>query len=250
MQNTDWMHALAAHYRAACNTRSAPLLLLCDIDDTLLDTRFMIRAVLQTGDAERGTGYFSDLELDEIWMPESRIAELLAPRSVPPAEQAAVLRSYAQHAWSAPALRHWQTALPGAMQLLAWFQQQPRTSVALVTGRSAWMRADTLHCINRLGAPHGVSISEAQLFTCSANWEDEHLPSMKVAGLQHYAAQGFSALAFIDNEPANLAAVAADPASSECLLLHADTIFETDRALLPARAVSGSSFHLAALQPG
>ncbi|MEY4233886.1 MAG: hypothetical protein RL635_853, partial [Chloroflexota bacterium] len=49
----------------------------------------MIRAVLQTGDEERGTGYFSDLELDEIWMPESRIAELLALRSVPPAEQAA-----------------------------------------------------------------------------------------------------------------------------------------------------------------
>lgn len=250
MPKPDWMQALAAHYRAACSTRMAPLLLLFDIDDTLLDTRFMIRAVLQTGDAERGTRYFADLELDEIWMAESRLAELLAPRGVPQAEQAAVLSSYAQHAWSAPALRHWQTALPGAMQLVAWFQQQPRTSVALVTGRSAWMRADTLHCVNSLGAPHGASFTEAQLFTCSANWEDEHLPSMKVAGLQHYAAQGFSVLAFIDNEPANLAAVAGDPLASDCLLLHADTIFETDRALLPARAVSGSSFHLAALQAG
>ncbi len=142
MPNIDWMQALAAHYRTACSTQTAPLLLLCDIDDTLLDTRFMIRAVLQTGDAERGTRYFADLELDEIWMAESRLAELLALRGVPQAEQAAVLSSYAQHAWSAPALRHWQTALPGAMQMVAWFQQQPRTSVALVTGRSAWMRAE------------------------------------------------------------------------------------------------------------
>lgn len=250
MPNIDWMQALAAHYRTACSTQTAPLLLLCDIDDTLLDTRFMIRAVLQTVDAERGTRYFAGLELDEIWMAESRLAELLALRGVPPAEQAAVLSSYAQHAWSAPALRYWQTALPGAMQMVAWFQQQPRTSVALVTGRSAWMRADTLHCVNSLGAPHGVSFTEAQLFTCSANWEDEHLPSMKVAGLQHYSAQGFNVLAFIDNEPANLAAVAGDPLASACLLLHADTVFETDRALLPARAVSGSSFHLAALQAG
>ncbi len=57
-------------------------------------------------------------------------------------------------------------------------------------------------------------------------------------------------VAFIDNEPANLAAVAGDPLANGCLLLHADTVFETDRALLPARAVSGSSFHLAALQAG
>ena len=51
----------------------------------------------------------------------------------------------------------------------------------------------------------------------------------------------------MDNEPANLAAIAEVDPSHEIMLLHADTIFESQRKALPPRSVSGDVYDLTQL---
>ena len=54
-------------------------------------------------------------------------------------------------------------------------------------------------------------------------------------------------MAFIDNEPANLEAVAEMEGAGDVLLLHADTLFETARSRLPRTTVSGDTYDITQL---
>ena len=53
--------------------------------------------------------------------------------------------------------------------------------------------------------------------------------------------------AAVDNEPANLSALADVNPEDEILLLHADTIFDTARSGLPAGAVGGAKYDITEL---
>jgi hypothetical protein len=70
----------------------------------------------------------------------------------------------------------------------------------------------------------------------------ERIVESKVEGIAYFRERGHRVVAFVDNEPANLKAVAdADPAR-EILLLHADTTFTSGREEIPRHAVSGSVY--------
>ena len=66
----DWMKALATCFdEARRDSPEARLMLLCDIDGTIIDMRYLILHVLHAYDAEHGTRYFekyveADSELD------------------------------------------------------------------------------------------------------------------------------------------------------------------------------------------
>lgn len=160
-----------------------------------------------------------------------------------------ILAWYLKHRWAPGAIREMHHPFRGVLEVIRWFQFQPNTAVGLVTGRPETLRKDTLRSLNELGKPYRVKFSDELLYMNPRGWE-EGVADVKVAGLRHFRELGYRVFAFIDNEPANLKAVAADDPKKEVLLLHANTIFESKRTRAPRGTVRGKAYRLADLIPG
>ncbi len=75
----DWMLELAAKYEET--RRQYPqdkLIILFDIDGTILDTRYMVLHVLQAFDKEHATHLFEQLQVSDIRVHENQVDRLLA----------------------------------------------------------------------------------------------------------------------------------------------------------------------------
>jgi hypothetical protein len=239
-----WMGALAAHYRTARRLADGkPLMLLLDIDGTLLDMRHMVLSALQSYDAAHGTSWFQRLSVDDIDVHENQVGDLLQQLDLPAQAQEAVLAFYVQHRWSAESITGAHQPFPGVLELVRWFQIQPNTVVGLASGRPEKLRADTLRSLNELGRRHRVGFSTDLLVLNPGEWE-EGVSGVKVAAVKQFREQGFHVFAFMDNEPDNLNAMAQAATTDDLLLLHADTIFESRRDQLPEGAVGGHAYRL------
>ena len=102
----SWMRALAHHYGRMLELHPyEPLLVLFDIDGTILDMRHMVRHVLRAYDRAHGSGHFRDLELGAIRTHEDSLEVLLDAHPLPSGTRQSVLRWYLRHRWSADAIR-------------------------------------------------------------------------------------------------------------------------------------------------
>lgn len=118
--------------------------------------------------------------------------------------------------------------------------------MGLNTGRPESIRQETIFSLNALGEEYKVEFPDRLLWMKPGGWEDDVLDG-KVEGIRHFRDAGYHVCAFIDNEPANLEAVARAFPDEEILLLHADTLFESRRDLLPDESVSGVGYDLRAV---
>lgn len=225
-----------------------PLILLSDIDGTILDMRHTILAVLQAYDRIHRTSFFERLQIDDITIHENQVDILLNELNVPAEEQVRILAWYLEQRWTPEAIREMHRPFRGVLDVIRWFQLQPNTAVGLVTGRPNTLREDTLRSLNELGKPYRVSFSNDLLYMNPGDWEEDVLDA-KVAGLRHFQAAGYHVFAFIDNEPSNLKALSAADTRKEILLLHANTIFESKRTHMPRGSVRGKDYRLAELIP-
>ncbi len=235
------MQALAARYREMCmELRDQPLILLSDIDGTILDMRHMILSVLQSYDRNHKTQYFQRIRAEDITCHENRIEELLEALHIPSASRQGITDYYLESRWSEKVTVEGHRPFLGVLEVIRWFQLQPNTSVGLVTGRPESLRESTLRSLNILGSLHRVEFTNELLFM-NAN-EGEHTTRAKVEGLKHFRDAGYAVFAFIDNEPENLRAVSRiDP---NLLLLHANTIFESRSRRVPHGAVRGKEYRV------
>ncbi|NOX62776.1 MAG: DUF2181 domain-containing protein [Chloroflexi bacterium] len=244
------MHELAVHYQRM--RQSYPhdkLLLVSDIDGTIIDTRYMILATFQAYDRAHHTHFFSRLRVDDIRWHENEIEPMLQALHVPREHWDAIIAWYLEHRWTPEMIFHSHRPFRGVLDMIRWFQLQPNTDVGLVTGRPEILREETLRSLNILGQPYRVKFRNEMLYMNPGDWE-EVVPQVKVAGLRYFQEMGFRVFAFIDNEPPNLKAVAQADPTGEVLLLHADTIFESKRTRPPRRSVRGKEYRLAELIPG
>jgi hypothetical protein len=241
------MRTLGRHYRRARSTwNEAELLLLVDIDGTILDMRHMVAFVLRAYDEAHGTRHFASLRPTSIVCHENDIDVLLD--TVPSVSERARVRAYyLAERWSRRTLHEGHRAFEGVLDVLAWFQRQPRTSVALVTGRPNALRTDTSEGFRRVAEAAGVIVPDALLFMNPRDWE-QGVQATKADALAHFRRMGYRPFAFIDNEPVNLEAVGAADAAGEVLLLHADTVYESQRG--DRVLASGSRFILDELLAG
>ncbi len=80
----SWMTRLARHYDKGCERYpDDELLILFDIDGTILDMRCMILYLLTKYDEEHGTSLFQGLELSDIEVHEDQIDRLLGGLNLP-----------------------------------------------------------------------------------------------------------------------------------------------------------------------
>ncbi len=246
---TKWMQALSTQFeRAYQRYPGERLMLLLDIDGTIIDTRHMILAVLYAYDRTHATSYFERLQLPDISVHENEVDKLLAELNVPAEARDDIFAWFLERRWTSEAIQEMQRPFQGVLDVVRWFQIQPNTVVGLVTGRPETLREDTLRSLNQLGKPYRVQFSDDLLYMNPGQWE-EKVPEVKVAGVNHFRDAGYHVFAFIDNEPSNLKALAAADPEKQVFLLHANTIFESKRTRVPRGTVRGKEYRLAELIP-
>lgn len=241
------MTMLGDHYE---KTRAAHpeerLLIVFDIDGTILDMRHMILHVLRGFDEERGTEYFQHLNLEDVDFHEAHVADLLEQLSIPSSDKKTMLAHFDERLIAVTAYPESQRPFRGVLDVVRWFQRQPNTFVGLNTGRPESLRTNTLKTLNAWGRWHQVTFQNELLFMPGSN-TIEGIPQAKVDGMNYFKEREYRPLAFVDNEPENLMAVGDADAEGEILLLHADTIFKSGLKILPKRAVKGKIYDLRSL---
>jgi phosphoglycolate phosphatase-like HAD superfamily hydrolase len=241
---TDWMRALADHY--ATVRRAHPIDELCivfDIDGTIVDLRHLVARVLVAYDRDHGTRLFHGIVPDDITVSENHIETLLELLGVPGEQRGDVAAFYRRHLWDEDGVVAASAPYRGVLGVIRWFQIQPGTRVALNTGRPESMRRTTLDSLNTIGEAARVRFEPELLFM---RGERVPTPQAKAAALDEIRAQGLRVVAVVDNEPENLAVMAASRGDDDILFLHADTIFESQRQQ-GDRLVGGSSYELGEL---
>jgi hypothetical protein len=236
------MKRLAGHYR---NMRDAfpedDLIVVLDVDDTILDLCHMVAKVLTSFDDFHGTVYFRHVTRGDLAAGETGVYGILKGLGIPRRDGQRIGEWYGKNSWSSSVVREAHRPFPGIMELIAWLQRQPRTFVGLNTGRPETIRGETLECLNLLGRRHGAVFNDSLLFMNPGGW-NQNIPESKVAGMEHFSKRGYRVVAFFDNEPENLRVIADYAGPKEVLLLHADTVFTSERAILPQGAVSGRTY--------
>jgi hypothetical protein len=241
---THWMAALAAHH-AQMRQRypNDELLILFDIDGTILDLRHMIFFLLTRYDREHGTDHFRNLSLTDIDVHEHVIDRFLQRLGLAEEARLEIEEWYRQRYWSPEIISTAHYAFENVFAVIRWLQIQPNTTVGLNTGREEYMRADTLAALNRMGEGYGVHFTDELLYMRPNEWT-EGVAARKVLGVAHVQAMGYRVIAFLDNEPGNLAAITQSANADEILLLHADTIFLSPLEVLPPTAIQGIDYTL------
>jgi hypothetical protein len=238
------MHALADHY---ANVRRAhpsdELCIVFDIDGTILDLRHLVTYALLSYDREQGTRLFHGVVPEDITVPENQIEALLDRLEVPDEHREEVAEFYRRRLWDEAGIVAASAPYRGVLGVIRWFQIQPGTRVVLNTGRPESMRRITLDSLNAIGEVARVSFEPELLFMRA---EGAAVAVAKTAALGEIRGQGLRVVAVVDNEPENLAAMAATRDDADILFLHADTIFESQRRS-DGGVVEGSSYDLGGL---
>ena len=247
-KHNQWMSELAEHYQNLCTQFSGEqLMIVFDIDGTILDMRHMVVNTLHAFDAVHHTCLFDKLTTADITMHENHVEEFIGKLQLTVDEKQYMHAWYLKNRWSNEFIVNFHQAYDGVFDVIRWFQTQSNTHIGLNTGRPESVRQATLDCLNRLGNPHNVQFTNEQLYMKQGNWEHKTEPN-KQAGLHHFINKGYRLVSFIDNEPANLKAVEAIATEHNILLLHAATLFETPLQELPRQAIGGNRYDLQPFQ--
>jgi phosphoglycolate phosphatase-like HAD superfamily hydrolase/acetolactate synthase regulatory subunit len=246
MTHDDWMRALATH---AGRMRSAypddDLAIVFDIDGTIVDPRHLVVHVLLSFDRHHGTDLFRGITVADVVDHEALVDDILDPFALPEPVRGDVRSWYLAHVRDPEAVAASHRPYQGVLGVIRWFQLQPRTHVALNTGRAESMREITLASLNALGALHRVAFDPDLLFMNRTGVDIDVAPA-KIEGLQRLRRAGYRVVAVVDNEPAMIRAMSEADETGEILFLHADTIFASRREPTPWM-VSGSTYGLTGL---
>src|SRR5215218_4440245 len=240
------MRRLAAHYgRFRSEYPEDQLLIVFDIDGTILDMRHMVRHVLLWFDRAHGSDWFRGLTAHDVTVHENQVDQLLRDMALPAPVAERAYRWYLEQRWQPEAVLAAHRPYQGVLDVIRWFQIQSDTSVALNTGRPEYLRAQTLQSLNALGGEYRVEFSSELLHMTPRGWE-VGVAQTKVAALSAFGDAGYRVFAVVDNEPGNIRAMAAADAAGEILFLHAGTLYESARTPTQ-RMVSGEAYDITAL---
>ena len=247
-KTAGWMRNLASHYnRARATYPNDRLIVLFDVDGTIVDLRHMMLSLLREYDRIHASSHFRHMGLTDIDVNENQMEVLLARMTtLSDKARGEVAEWYKSRYWDQDVMFESHRPFTGVMEVMRWFQIQPNTSVGINTARPERIREDTLHSLNGLGREFKVSFPSELVFMSPYTW-DKNIENTKCEGIRHFRRLGYRVVAFVDNEPENLAAISDMEDSDEIMLLHADTLFESARSRLPRTTVSGDTYDIAEL---
>ncbi len=240
----NWMAQLASHYQTIRKKYpNDKLLILFDIDDTIIDISYLILDVLQAYDKENKTKYFRNFSVTDIDVHENQVNILIDRLDIPENEKQKIIDYYEKNRWKWYSILQSHKPFSGVLEVIRWFQLQENTFVGLNTGRPEIIRDDTLKFLNILGQEFKVQFTSDLLYMNPNDWETG-VENAKVAGIRKFQNQGYRVFGFVDNEPVNINVVSKIDPNKEILLLHANTIFESKMNNLPKHTVDGEKYEL------
>lgn len=164
------MHSLATHYLGMRNRYPEDdLLVVFDIDGTILDMRHMVCRVLLDFDREHDTFLFHGLRAEDVTTHENHVERLLGELEIAPEERGRVLRWYLERRWSRESVLAAHRPHQGVLDIIRWFQLQPGTRIGLNPGRPESLREDTIKSLNALGREYRVEFPGERL----DSWDHE-----------------------------------------------------------------------------
>ena len=218
------MTSLTSHYEKMRTTYpQEKLLIVFDIDGTILDTRHLVLYALRSFDKNHKTSYFKGIRIADIDFHEDRLTLLLERLKIPIKDRSFIMRKYEELLFSSTSVIEAHQPFRGVLEVIRWFQLQPNTFVGLNTGRPESLRFNTLQSLNSLGTGHRAVFRDDLLYMKRPEGGSD-IPQIKAQGIEYFRDIGFRVFAVVDNEPENLNAVSKVDWENEILLLHADTI--------------------------
>jgi FMN phosphatase YigB (HAD superfamily) len=228
----DWVRNLSDQYeRMQDRYPGDPMLIVFDVDGTLLDTRHLVRWLLLDFDRNHGTDYFSGLRAEDVATHENQVGALLKQRGLYHCERIGVLEWYHERRWNPDALLASHCSYQGVWDIVRSFQNESRTQVGINTGRPEAMRQETLQLLNALGREYDAAF-ENDLLAMNSSGPDKALHA-KAAGLRRFRERGYRVFAVVDDDSESLAAMAEVDTGAEILFLHADDIHHSKLASTP-----------------
>jgi hypothetical protein len=237
-----WIQELADHHEAS--RKAYPydkLLVLFDIDGTILDSRNFIHHALQTFDAKHNTEYFKATGVDDIDFHEDDVGRITKRLGLPDHHSTLINNTFYELLRASATYPETYCPFDGVLEVIGLLQNLSNTYAALNTARPETLRFCTLQNLNRLGRAHDARFADELLFMQPDAWP-ESIRTLKCRGVEYFKARGYRVIAFLDNEPENLHAVSEMDPERDILLLHADTLFKSSPSMLPGQAVSGSVY--------
>ncbi len=214
-----WMRDLAFHYetmRAAYPDEN--LVIVMDIDGTIIDERHLARSILQAYDREHGTRYSTNLSPGGMVFSPDNTCGILKGFPLTPDVRDEIAGWCMDGFWSSASVPGSHRPLPGVLDVIRWFQLQPRTAVGLNSARPERLRRETLQVLNALGEEYHVRFEDD--LVCMNTGIG--VPQGKIDGIRRLQARGYRVVTIIDSDRDNLDAMARIDAKGEILFLHAD----------------------------
>jgi hypothetical protein len=249
-----WLRALARHVaQARLDHPEDELLVLFDVDGTLLDFRAGLVDLLERFDEEHGSTLFTGVRLDEVRLEEAHLRRLFEARGVPYHLRRELLARAERLGWSPRAVLGAHQPFLGMLEILRWFQSQPQVHVAFITERPEERREETIQALSTLGATYGLRFPEDLLFTAGSiggpgaeiaaaeatslgtvtaagvgalpaaaageSIPEQGRPMVKQDGVRHFQRRGFRVVAVVDDRADHLEAIRRDLGRPDLLLL-------------------------------
>ena len=238
----NWVDDLTFHYEAALGKYPGEkLLIVCDIDQTILDMRHGIVQALLGFDGRQGSRYFDSVGLTDVDGNEDRLQSLFEQLQLPSAIRLAAGAECEKAARSREVILSAHRRFQGILDLIRWFQLQPNTYVALITGRPEWSRLDTSYVLSVLEREYCVRFPDDLVYMKPA-YPKQPVWESKINGIARFREAGFHVFAAIDSEPENLRAIAESNLDAEIFLLQTDAIVNALEQRVVGRS-GGGSFH-------
>lgn len=225
----DWTRALLSHHeRSLQRFPNQRALVLFDVDDTFLDMRLALSALLGAYDAAHASAHFAALDPGTLDPFGRGIESILEHCRVPADEQPQVLAWFQHKRRCGEIARLAHAPYRGLLGLATWLHEQPRTAVGINSARPEFLRQDTLRCLNDLASDSGLRFVDELAWFTPHGWRDD-VGASKLAAIARAERRGNRVIAMIDSNPAVLASLAAADLGEDRLLLHsADLLHLSD----------------------
>lgn len=205
------------------------LMILCECDGALYDSRCLALHVLRAFDHENKTSFFSRISPEHLPVPLPDIEELLCALALPFGISAAIADWYRRRRWDIDGVVHAHLPLANILTVLARLQMRQRTHIGLCAERAGRTEPDCAAMVSALGRAHGLVCDSASIFLDDA--PAQQAPERVLRAWQHFRGRGWRLIAVIDSrsEAGHAAMVNLDRAV-EVLFLRARDIGQLQRA--------------------
>ncbi len=233
-----WLRALAEHVTRQRKLHpDVALLVLVDVDGTLLDLRQGVQGLLADLDRHQPGSGLADLPLERVPNDERSLRALFEAHAVDRAERERLLVAFERLCWSPEAVSANRQPFLGVLEMLRWLRMQPGVFVALNSSRPESRREETVQALRTLSRHFGLRFSEDLVFLRSGQRDPQHPHQSKVDGVEHYRRMGYRVVAVLDDDSEALAAIGTQSSSPDLLLVQAGDL----AAALPAPVDEGRS---------